>query len=57
MVWHVVMAFQNLGTFFDDSSFFQGCQIFLGPNIPKREIIPKDHKLPYQTAKSYTNLS
>jgi hypothetical protein len=31
----------------------KGCQIFLGPNIPKRENIPKDHKL-LQTAINFT---
>jgi hypothetical protein len=31
----------------------QCCQIFLGPNIPKRENIPYDRKL-YQTAINYT---
>jgi hypothetical protein len=30
----------------------QGCQIFLGQNILKREKVPNDHKLHY-TAKQY----
>jgi hypothetical protein len=34
--------------------FTQGCQIFLGPNIPKRKNIPNDHKL-YQKAIYYTH--
>jgi hypothetical protein len=29
--------------------WLQGCQIYLGPNIPKWEKLPNDHKL-YQTA-------
>jgi hypothetical protein len=31
----------------------QGCQIFLGQNIPKLKNIPNDHKL-YQTTINYT---
>jgi hypothetical protein len=31
----------------------QGCQIFLGPNIPNWKKITIDHKL-YQAAKNYT---
>jgi hypothetical protein len=31
----------------------QGCQIFLGPNIPKRKNIPNDHTL-YPEAINYT---
>jgi hypothetical protein len=31
----------------------QGCQIFLGPNIPKRKNIPNDHIL-YQRAVNCT---
>jgi hypothetical protein len=32
----------------------QGCQIFIGPNLPKLEkYTPNDHKL-YQTAVNYT---
>jgi hypothetical protein len=34
-------------------SWAQGCQISLGPNVPKRENIPNDYKL-YQTAINYT---
>jgi hypothetical protein len=41
----------------------QGCQIFLGPSIPKYENIPKDHKLHqtaictlYQMAVKYTKI-
>jgi hypothetical protein len=35
---------------------YQGCQICLGPNKPKRENVPNDHKL-YQTAINYTKWS
>jgi hypothetical protein len=31
----------------------RGCQIFLGPNITKREKVPNNHNL-YQTAVTYT---
>jgi hypothetical protein len=35
-----------------DGDMIQGCQIFLGPNIPNGKNIPNDYKL-YQTAINY----